>query len=271
MMAYEKKISRAEPGLLLNILDDSGSKQENLPGTSDPKYMWVERLFGNELQELLARSTDLKGQTAVIKPRYYTYQILYGSEPHIWGNGEMDIEATVKKYTQDGNSLGLGGKLYGTDTAGAFHEALIYLEHAVTQELFKKSFPPMVFHLTDGKSATDATSFAEKIMCLSTEDGNVLIANVYIGTQTNLSYKGPDDFPGYVDISEVGQNQDNIRLFNMSSEIPACIGENLVDDGIFPNLREGARLFFDVRTKEMLKHAIQVVGSLGSRADRTQK
>ena len=269
-MAYEKKISRAEPGLIVFVLDDSGSMSGNLPGSSDPKSQWVDRLHGNMFQELLARSTDLKGNTAVVKPRYFLFHILYGSEPHIWGSGEMDIETTVKKYTEDGNSLGLDGNLSGTYAKEAFVETLAYLK-PVTQERFKKSFPPMVWHLTDGESATDATPVAEEIMQLSTEDGNVLIANVYIGTETNLNYKGPEDFPGYVDLSEVGSNEDNIRLFNMSSEAPACIRENLVDDGIFPNLREGARLFFDVRTKVMLKHAIQVVGSLGSRADRTGK
>ena len=46
---------------------------------------------------------------------------------------------------------------------------------------------------------------------------------------------------------------------------------NLIDDGVFPQLRAGARLFFDVRTKEMLKHVIQVVGSLGSRAARQEQ
>jgi len=45
----------------------------------------------------------------------------------------------------------------------------------------------------------------------------------------------------------------------------------LLNDGIFPQLREGARLFFDVKTKEMLKHVIQVVGSIGSRSNRIER
>jgi hypothetical protein len=53
--------------------------------------------------------------------------------------------------------------------------------------------------------------------------------------------------------------------------MPEAIHQNLVSDGIFPALRQNARLFFDVRTKEMLKHVIQVVGSIGSRADRTER
>ena len=70
---------------------------------------------------------------------------------------------------------------------------------------------------------------------------------------------------------EVGADEDNLRLFHMSSVAPSCVNQNLVNDGIFPQLREGCRLFFDVRTKEMLKHVIQVVGSMGSRADRLER
>ena len=78
----------------------------------------------------------------------------------------------------------------------------------------------------------------------------------------------PEDFPGYVDASEAGPSPDNLRLFEMSSVAPDTIHRNLVDEGIFPNLRPGSRLFFDVRTRDMLKHVIQIVGSIGSRGAR---
>ncbi|MCH8823226.1 MAG: VWA domain-containing protein [Planctomycetes bacterium] len=267
-MAYEKKISRQHPGLIVLVLDDSGSMDENLQGTSDEKFQWVERYVGLILKELLACSTEVKGDDVVIKPRYYLYVIIYGSNPKVWGNGEMDIEAVVELYTNAGNSLGLGGHLEGTDTASAMQMAYDYLKGAVQQERFLDSFPPMMFHLTDGESQTDATSSVEQIKDLATSDGNALVVNAYIGTHTSLNYQGPEDFPGYVDANEAGSSDDNIRMFDMSSKLPACISQNLVDDGIFPELRDGARAFFDVRTKEMLKHVMQVVGSIGSRAER---
>ena len=269
-MPYEKKISRAEPGLIVPVIDDSGSMGENLPGTSDPKCTWTGRLMGTIFKELVERCTELKGDTVQVKPRFFVYPILYGGTQVLWG-GEMDIEAAIRKYADSGNSLGLNGNLGGTDAKAAFEKVYDYLKEAVKDERFRESFPPMFFHLTDGMSATDATPIAEQIKQLSTQDGNVLVVNAYIGTQTDLNYKGPEDFPGYVDLSDVGTEEDNVRLFNMSSEAPACIRQNLIDDGIFPNFREGARLFFDVRTKDMLKHAIQVVGSLGSRADRNAR
>ena len=268
---YQKKVSRAEPALIPMLLDDSGSEEIPLPGTTDPKYAWVERLSGVVFKDLLARSTELKDGVAIIKPRFYLWTLKYGSDTELWGDGEMDIEAAVTRYAQDGNSLKLGACLRGTDTATAFQEAFTYLRQAVDDPRFHQSFPPMLFHLTDGESATDAGPIAEQIKQLATADGNVLIVNVYIGTQTNLNYRGPEDFPGYVDLADVGPNPDNQRLFQMSSIAPPCICQNLIEDGIFPSLRDGARLFFDVRTKDMLKHAIQVVGSVGSRAARNER
>jgi len=267
-MAYEKKISRQNPGLIVGVFDDSGSMTEKLPGTSDPKYKWVERYWSIILNMLLSLSTDMRGSDPVIKPRYYIYIIEYGSTAKVWGGGEMDIEAAVKQFTSSGNSLGLGGHLGGTDAKAALQQACDYLKQALAGEKFRDSFPPMVFHLTDGMSHTDATQVAEEIKQLSTNDGNVLMVNAYIGTQTNLSYQGPEDFPGYIDLSEVGSSEDNIRLFNMSSQAPESIEANLKQNNILPNLRSGAQMFFDVRTKEMLKHVIQVVSSMGSRAAR---
>lgn len=267
-MAYEQKISRANPSLISLILDDSGSMSDDLTGTSDPKFKWVERDFGNILLELLALSTDAKGNDAVVKPRYYLTVVKYGSSPELWGSPEMDIETAVRLFADGGNSLGLGGDLGGTDTEAAFAEMLVHLKNSLAGERFKDSFPPMLFHLSDGESATDATALAQEAMQQSTAEGHTLVVNAYIGTRTDLAYDGPEDFPGYLEVSEVGSREDNIRLFDMSSEVPPSIEENLKADGTFPQLRPGSRLFFDVRTKDMLKKAIQVIGSLESRVGR---
>ena len=263
-MSHEKKISRAHPGLIVVVLDDSVSMGENLDGTSDPKYQWVERYFGVILDILLKRSTEVRGNDTVVKPRYYLHVIKYGSNPELWASPEMDIEAAVRQFTDSGNSLGLGGHLGGTDAQAAFSQAYDYLGQALAGERFRESFPPMVLHITDGESQTDAQPPAEKVKQLSTNEGNILVVNAYIGTQTSLSYKDPDDFPGYLDVAEAGPSEYNTRLFEMSSQAPESIEANLKADNIFPQLRSGARLFFDVRTKEMLKHVIQVIGSMGS-------
>jgi Mg-chelatase subunit ChlD len=168
-MPYEKKISRQYPGLIVAILDDSGSMSDNLPGTSDRKYKWVERYMGIIFNELLTRSSEVKQDAVVIKPRYYVHVITYGSGAHVWGSPHMDIETAVKHFTDSGNSLGLGGKLGGTDAKRAFKEAYAFLSQEIATERYQDAFPPMVFHLTDGMSGTDASPIAEQLKQLSTK------------------------------------------------------------------------------------------------------
>ena len=179
-MSYEQKISHAKPGLIGLVLDDSGSMADKLPGTSDPKHQWVERYVGIIFEELLSRCSEVRSAGVVIKPRYYLYVLKYGSETNVWGNGEMDIEAAVEIFSNSGNSLELGGHLGGTDAEKALRQMYDYLTQALAGERFKDSFPPMVFHLTDGESHTDATQAARQIMELSTNDGNILMVNAYI-------------------------------------------------------------------------------------------
>ena len=267
---YEKKASRAHPVLAVFVIDESGSMGDCLPGSSDKKCTWTERYAGILFKDLLERCTSVNGDSVTVKSRYHILVIRYGGRAEVWGDGIMDIEAAIERYSKANNSLGLRGGLGGTNAEAAFQLAFDYLKDAVKQEKFRDSFPAMLFHLTDGMSHTDATALAERIKQLQTQDGNVLIANAYIGTKTNLSYQGPEDFPGYLDASEAGPSDDNIRLFNMSSEVPASIRADLKERQIFPQLREGSRLFFDVRTKQQLKHAIQVVGSIAP-GDRTER
>lgn len=267
-MPYAKKVSRALPGLIVLVLDDSGSMGWDLPGTSDKRFVWVERYTQHILKELLARSTETQGDSVLVKPRYYLQAVIYGTQARLWAPEPLDIERAIEKFAADGNSFGLCGGMEGTDTASAFDLAYEVVARAVEDPRFRSSFPPLVFHLTDGEAGSDPTEVAEAMKGLATEDGSTLLVNAYIGTQTALAYQQAADFPGYIDEAEVGQNEDNLLLYRISSAAPEPIVSNLVEDCIFPELRQGSRLFFDVRTKEMLKHVIQVVGSIGTRAAR---
>jgi hypothetical protein len=264
-MPYDRNVERSHPTLIQMILDDSGSMKLPMPGSPKPRHEWVETYAAMILTELLARCTELMASGPVIRPRYFLDVIKYGSHPEPWSTEELDIGAAAKQFGAQKSSFGLGGKLEGTDTSEAFRVAHDRLQAMINKPTFRDSFPPMVFHLTDGESQTDASASAQKMMALSTSDGNALVVNAYIGTQTNLTYTGPADFTGYVAESEVGPNEDNLRLFRMSSVMPETIRQNLVNDKIFPNIRAGARLFFDVRTHLMLQKVLAVVGSLGSR------
>jgi hypothetical protein len=105
-MSYEQKVSRSTPGLIVAVIDDSGSEADPLPGTNDAKYKWVEYDFKAILHELLQRSTETKNGAPIIKPRYYLSIIEYGSSPQFWGDPVMDIETAVRKFTDNSDSMG---------------------------------------------------------------------------------------------------------------------------------------------------------------------
>ena len=219
-MPYDRKVERAHPTLIQMILDDSGSMKTPMPGpSSKTRYEWVETYAATILTELLARSTELMASGTIVRPRYFLDVIKYGTHPEPWSSEELDIGAATKQFDSQ-KGYGLKAKLEGTDAAQAFRIAYDRLQVMINKPLYSDSFPPMVFHLTDGESQTDALPLAQKMAALSTSDGNVLVVNAYIGTQTNLSYNGSDDFTGYLTEAEVGPNEDNLRLFRMSSVMP---------------------------------------------------
>lgn len=263
-MPYEKLVQRRHPALIQMILDDSGSMKSNMSGTDDARYQCVEHSSGRILSELLQRCTDMSGATPAIHPRYYIDVLKYGSSVIPWTSEELDIGEAVRQFDAANGSFGLGGRLDGTDAAQAFQVAHDRLQVMINRERYRDSFPPLIFHLTDGESQTDAEPIAQKLSALATADGNLLICNAYIGTRTSLQYADNRDFPGYTTETEVGTNADNLRLFRMSSVLPETIRQNLIADEIFPALRPGSRLFFDVRTKDMLQHVMQIVGSVSN-------
>ncbi len=268
---YERIVSSFLPTIVFFIVDESGSVADSFPGSDVPVWEWIARFMGHIIKEMLTRSTDVQGDSIIVKPRYYIGIIFYGKSPHFWGDPLMDIQTVVDRYSQAGNSFGQGGHLGGTDTLAAFEMAYQSLEQHLRDDRFQNSFPPLVFHFTDGLSHTDASPIAEKIKSLSVQDGNALVANAFIGSQTSLNYQGPQDFPGYVMESEAGPSVNNIRLFNMSSVMPETIHQNLVNENIFPNIRNQSRLFFDIRSREMVKNCLQIAGSGGSRHDRQDR
>jgi hypothetical protein len=166
-MSYERRVERAHPALITMILDDSGSMSTSLPGSGDTRYQWVERYAGVILKELLARCMEVAGDTPTVKPRYYLDVIKYGSSIQTWqtgsnGDEELDIGQAAQMFSDKG-SLGLSASLGGTDTAAAFKFAQARIEKALKKDRFKDSFPPIVFHLTDGESHTDAEPIAQQI------------------------------------------------------------------------------------------------------------
>jgi len=159
-MPYQKLVQRAQPALIQMILDDSASMKIEMPGTSKTRYELVEQHAGVLLTELIARSTHFEANGPVVRPRYFLDVIKYGSRVEHWSASELDIDAASRQFDAENGSFGLGGKLEGTDAAKAFQSAYDRLQVMLNHSRYKDSFPPMVFHLTDGESQSDASELA---------------------------------------------------------------------------------------------------------------
>ena len=103
------------------------------------------------------------------------------------------------------------------------HEALSRVYDMIDEwchdERNRDSFPPLVFHISDGE-CTDADphtliSLAERIMACSTNDGNTLIFNIHLTTD---SEQRPLSFPSEHSIKTSLRHQ--YLLYRMSSILP---------------------------------------------------
>lgn len=105
------------------------------------------------------------------------------------------------------------------------YEALIEVYRLVDEwclnHLNRDSFPPIVFHITDGNAtdgkATDLISIANDIKHTGTNDGHTLLVNVHIGSGHEYCSRGVL-FPSYVDRHSASEQM--ATLFAMSSEVP---------------------------------------------------
>ena len=78
----------------------------------------------------------------------------------------------------------------------------------------RRSFPPVVLHITDGGSTDgDPTNLAQSVTSLGSDDGNVLLFNCHLGSDSSQKVEYPTDANALPDYRAQ-------RLFGMSSVLP---------------------------------------------------
>jgi hypothetical protein len=269
-MPYFRRVSVKNPGLVVVLLDDS--KSMRLPmaeGPQDtPKFKLVERSLRAMMDVFMERCLTETRSGSIYRPRYFVQIVAYGADLHpVTDKPEpvADVYDRLSRINPDAfelGEIGLLGNEKTTDSARAFGFALERLAEAVAGP-FAHSFPPLLFHLTDGRSQTDAEACASKIRELGTDDGRVLIVNAHIDAATHLAYAKSAEFAGYVAEDEVGMVDYVRRLFRMSSPVPRSL-HTYLQLGPFPCLRPESRLFFDARNADMIGHVLAVTGSVGA-------
>lgn len=243
-MAYTKKMGADSPGLIVFVLDQSGSMSVDWPGSQLPqpvsKAEAVADILNGAIREIGARS--VKGND--ISPRCDMALIGYeGSNVRSqWGGalsgkdivsirdivlnplgeddkkdeipdgrgGLVEVEKKIKYWLEPKS----GG---GTPMGRAMAEARKMVEQWLSDPSHQRSFPPIVIHVTDGmpNDEKDAVQEAEIIRQLHTDDGNVLLISIHL--PEGVTY--PMAFP--VSLTDLPPNDKPASLlFAMSSIIP---------------------------------------------------
>ena len=96
-------------------------------------------------------------------------------------------------------------------------------------------------------------------MQMSNDDGNVLVENIFIGSE--LTWNPIDDigdWPGITSSNEL-KNPYSKRLFEMSSPLPESYRQMLLDEGY--SLNPGAKMLIPGANKELIELAFAVSGA----------
>lgn len=235
-MPYSAEISRTNPSCFVFLIDQSFSMEDSWgagEGTRQ-KAEGVSDAINRLLQNLVIRCSKEEG----IRDYYHVGVVGYGEKvgPALGGSlagrafvpiSEIgDNPGKIETRTQKEDD-GAGGILErevqfpvwfepvargGTPMCQAFTQAQGVVKQFLAQ--YPDSFPPIVINITDGEATDGDPRNVAKVLCdMKSNDGNVLLFNLHVSTQTGAAVLYPDDPDGLAD--EFAK-----LLFSMSSELP---------------------------------------------------
>jgi hypothetical protein len=242
-MPYTAEISRTNPSCFLFLIDQSGSMQDPIPagvGTDAPvsstrsKAQGVADAINRLLQNLVIKCAKSEG----VRDYYQVGVIGYGARVGPAFGGPLagrdlipiseiaDSPERVEERTRKIDD-GAGGVVDqtikfpvwfdpvangGTPMCEAMSQAKATLSNWIAQH--GTSFPPIVINITDGESTDgDPSAVAQRLSGLATSDGQCLLFNIHVSSQTAQ----PIQFPS----SEAGLPDQHAQLlYNISSPLP---------------------------------------------------
>jgi hypothetical protein len=245
-MAYTAEISRNAPSCLFFLIDQSGSMGDPFaPGNSQKrKADGVADAINRLLQNLVIKCAKPEG----IRNYYEIGALGYGSKLTLGfggtladrelvplsevGSAPSRLEERTKKVDD-----GAGGLIEQVAKFPVWFESLAHggtpmckaLE--TTKSILEKwvathraSFPPIVINISDGESRDgNPEKAAEELKALATDDGNLLLFNVYLSALGK-----PLEFPANESaLTDVFSKQ----LFKMASELPSYMREVAQQEG----------------------------------------
>lgn len=202
-MVYTAELSRKHPTCFIFLIDQSGSMAEIVDNNPNKKKA---QIVADVINRLLMETAILCTKEDGIRDYIYVSVIRYGksvgpafADPL----ANMDLipineiannpaEVVLRQKDDDaGGSVTIRFPVWFYPVAESYApmcEAFTYAKNLLVNQWLPKhpeSFPPIIFNISDGKS-TDGNPFnlAEEIKNLATVDGNVLIFNVHISSNS---------------------------------------------------------------------------------------
>jgi hypothetical protein len=234
-MSYTKEINRKNPTCFLFAIDQSGSMDEPMAG-GDIKSEFVADVLNQTIAETIVRCTKADG----VRDYFDIGVIGYGGERvgSAFGgslSGRMlapisEIENNPLRIEEREQDVDTGDDVLDRqmvkfpvwidplhDGGTPMREAMGIIAETVAQwcDEHPTSYPPTVVHVTDGQSTDgDPEDIADAIQGITTNDGEVLVFNLHVDTESGdeiLFPSSEDELP-----DEYGR-----MLFRMSSTFPA--------------------------------------------------
>lgn len=247
-MAHTIPATRASPALVIYLLDISESMGWPLPREKFPRIEHVNQAMPKVLERMVEDST----RGGIISPRYRLAMVAYNDEPIDLLDGGIH---TIDFIARQG--MPRFAKTEGvTNTAAAF----MWARDLLGQELpkLRKRHPaPLVCHLTDGEySYSDPEPIAQEIMQMSNDDGNVLVENIYVGTDLTVEpITDVEAWPGVQDVSEL-KSEYAQKLFNMSSPLPDSYAKKINEEGYA--MEPGSRMLIPGTNYDLIELAFMM-------------
>jgi hypothetical protein len=263
---YQEQLSSSKPGLIVIMIDQSGSMVDPYAGSTKAKFAAL--AVNRVIAEIITACTV--GDE--IRDRCYVAVIGYGSGVNVMFLDKVsDLSKNsntinVKKKVSD-NAGGLVEvdevvRVFVKDTANggtpmteAFREAYKGVEKFISNN--PNSFPPIAINITDGQpdSIDTAAVEANKLAQLKTSDGNVVIMNAHISDASAGRIELPSNNAGFS-----GDKFANF-LYDISSVLPETLSNRAKEVGF--NVGSGSRGFaFNADAETLIR--ILNFGSLGA-------
>ena len=282
MATHTKQWSSATPGLLIFLIDQSGSMLSQYKDTNDSRTIFATRVVNRVINDIIKKNfngTQPKDRCFIVAIGYSvgaTEQCSgYLSELHSspkrlekvkksisdGAGGLVEIDKTMPIWVEPTTTDGW------TDMAQAFKMAQEIIESWIKDN--PDSPAPVIINVSDGipyydhksssECARETATIAKQIMDIRTSDGNVLIFNAEIGEGANQII-----LPNSINDVQLGGKGAEF-LYEISSEIPEGYKGAADKNGLTSYLKDGSKGAVFAADAEFLIKLIDFGSSKGQR------